>query len=160
MEKMVLRPDADGYGSTDGTEWLMTDLDGGVGRYRQDKLGASKRVNAQWTLNPSQYQYWRSFYAVVGSRTFLCDLVSEDGSGPAEHECNIIPGSVTLPKQQGLMYVQQCQLEVKPLARDEELDAIVVMLFSELGTDAEATLLAIARFANVSLPDFSDQIGD
>lgn len=153
MYKMLLRPDADGYSSADGRDWVHTELDGGIGRYRQDKIGASKKVGVQWTMNRSQYQYWRSFYHTVGSGTFLCDLVSEDGTGPVEHECNIIPGSVTLPRQVGFTYVQQCQLEVKPLPVDLEHDLEVMLIFETSGGDPDGWFDALEHLTLVTLPE-------
>lgn len=153
MYKLLLTPDADGYSSTDGQDWIRSELDGGVGRYRQDKIGASKSVSVKWTMNPAQYQYWRSFYATVGSGTFLCDLLSEDGTGPAEHECNIIPGSVTLPTQVGFTYVQQAQLEVRPLPRDAAMDLEIMLIFEASGGYPDSWFRALERLTTVSMPE-------
>lgn len=152
LHKMILVPDADGYASGDGNQWLRSELDGGVGRYRRDKLGASKMVNAKWTMNPQQYSYWRAFYALVGSGPFLCDLLSEDGCGPAEHQVNIVPGSVNMPSQSGLTYVQTATLEVKPLPRDPAMDLLEVALFNESGGYPAQTLEALRKLARVTIP--------
>lgn len=152
MHKLMIVPDSDGYSSTDGTEWVGSRLDGGSGRFRRDKIGAAKSVNVKWTLNPSLYQYFRSFYSTVGSATFLCDLLSEDGSGPAEHECVFMPGSVTLPTQVGLTYIQQAQLEVKPLARDTELDQEILVAYEEMEFP-ELGFTMLEHLVNVSMPE-------
>lgn len=151
MHKLVISPDADGYGSTDGTEWLRSELDGGVGRYRKDKVGASKMVNARWTLNRDLYAYWRSFYALVGSMPFLCDLLSEDGTGPKEQVCNIVPGSVSLPSQLGLTYVQQCQLEVRPLPRNAALDLSRVLLYEQSSGNLDQWAATLAHITLVTV---------
>lgn len=151
MYKMQLAPDADGYNSTDGDEVIQVKLDGGQARYRQDKLGATKTVQVKWTLNPSQYEYWRAFYVTAtkkGALPFLCDLVSEDGLGPAEHTCNFVPGSVVLPTQQGLTYIQQATLEVVPLPRDEVADIILVATYPGTGF-----FDALEHFVNVVMPE-------
>lgn len=153
MRKMILRPDADGYSSADGADWIRSELDGGVGRYRRDKIGASKMVNVKWTMNPGQYEYWRAFYALVGSGAFLCDLVSEDGTGPKEHQCNIIPGSVNLPSQLGLTYIQQAQLEVKPLVRDAAADDLTVRLFEMTNGDVNGWYAALEKLTTVTIPN-------
>lgn len=152
MYTMQLAPDADGYNSTDGTDWLQSKSDGGPSKFRLDKLNSTKMVNVTWTLNRSQYQYWRSFYAVVGSRTFLCPLLSEDGNGPVNHQCNIIPGSVSLPSTRGLTYVQQCQLEVRPLARNPTLDIAVIAAFEQSAGNPDAWYAALERLTNVTMP--------
>lgn len=153
MYKMILAPDANGYSSSDGNEWLRTELDGGAGRYRQDKLGAAKMISAKWTLNPNQYAYWRAFYNLVGSGPFLCDLVSDDGIGPVEHTVNIVPGSVQLPSQQGLTYVQQCTLEARPLPRDRDADESFVITFNAAEGNTDGWYLALERMANQTLPE-------
>lgn len=151
-QRMFLAPDADGYQSTDGAEWLQTALDGGGSRFRRDKVGAAKSVTVKWTLNRAQYQYWRSFYNSVGSATFTCPLLSEDGCGPVDQLCNIVPGSVSLPTQQGLMYVQQAQLEVQQLPLDPVNDASVMVLFSASEGEPDAWLAALAHMVNVTAP--------
>jgi hypothetical protein len=155
LPKLLLVPDADGYSSTDGNEVIGTPLDGGAGRYRRDKIGATKIVNLRWTMSRSQYQYWRAFFVVTtskGALSFTCDLLSEDGTGPAEHVCNFVPGSVSLLSQSGFTYVQQAQLEVTPLARNAIVDAAVLALYSE-GDEVDDNLRVLARLVNVTAPE-------
>jgi hypothetical protein len=156
MHKMVLRPDADGYSETEGEEVIRVDLDGGAGRYRTDKVGAAKTVTVKWTMNPTQYQYWRAFYATRtknGALPFLCDLVSEDGSEPVEHTCHFLPGSVTKPLQQGLTYVQAATLEVVPNARNKEADEALLDLYDIYGGGLGALLASLGRLVTVTMPE-------
>ena len=153
LRTLLLRPDSDGYGSSDGAEWVRSELDGGVGRYRRDKIGASKMVSCRWTLNPSQYQYWRSFYRLVGGDRFLCDLVGESGLGPIQHECHFMPGSVSLASQQGLTYIQQAQLEVKPIIIPAEFDEAVLVLYATTGGLPDSFLADLAELATITIPD-------
>jgi hypothetical protein len=155
MHKLMIRPDADSYSSKDGNEVISTALDGGASRFRRDKLGAPKIVGVKWTMNPAQYQYWRAFFVTAtkkGSLPFLCDLLSEDGSGPTEHQCNFVPDSVSLPAQQGLTYIQEATLEVKPLPRDEDFDLSLVSLYEALDGDADSFIAALAQMVNVTTP--------
>jgi hypothetical protein len=154
MYTMFLAPDAEGYTSTDGEEWVQSKVDGGAGRYRRDKYGATKRINVQWTLNPAQFQYWRAFWRTVGSDKFLCPLVSEDGTGAKDHEVNIIPGTVNLPRQIGLTYVQQCQLEAKPLIVDPEDDLAILALFEATGGFPDALYGSLAHIVTVVMPEY------
>jgi hypothetical protein len=152
MYKLLLLPDADGYSSADGDEVLSVKLDGGAARYRRDKIGATKTVQVKWTLNPTQYAYWRAFYVTgtgKGSLPFLCDLVSEDGEGPVEHTCNFVPGSVSLPTQVGLMYVQQATLEVVPITHSTEADIAIINLFPEAPS---AVFAELEYLVNVAAP--------
>lgn len=153
LRKLLLRPDSDGYGATDGVEWVRSELDGGVGRYRRDKIGASKMVGCRWTLDRAMYQYWRSFYRLVGSGPFLCDLVGEDGLGPIEHRCNFMPGSVSLPSQVGLTYVQQAQLEVRPVTIAVDFDEAVVLLYETTGGMSDTWFADLGELANTTIPE-------
>lgn len=156
MYKLQLRPDADGYNSVDGESVLRVQLDGGAGRYRTDKIGATKTVTATWTMHPTQYQYWRAFYETGtkrGALPFLCDLVSDDGTGPAEHVCNFIPGSVSLPTQKGFTYVQQATLEVKPLPRDKNADLALINIWEAAGPEPELWLNELEKLVNVTMPE-------
>jgi len=156
MEKMILVPDAPGYGQSDGNAALFTELDGGLGRGRLDKIGAAKTVNCTWTMNRSQYQYWRAFYYTVtkeGALPFLCDLLSDDGTGATEHTCQFIPGSVNLPSQQGLTYVQQATLQAKPLVHNAVVDNQIVLIFTESGGYPDEWYAALERLCNVTIPN-------
>jgi hypothetical protein len=157
MYKLVLRPESDGYTSADGTEVIATALDGGASRFRRDKIGTTKTVNVKWTLNPTQYQYWRAFFVTGtknGSLPFLCDLLSEDGNGPVEHVCNFVPGTVTLPTQIGFTYVQQAVLEVIPIPHDEAFDVALLGLYDAVGLgDVTLVLDQLERLVNTDFPE-------
>jgi len=156
MAKLMLRPDADGYQAQDGTTVLRTALAGGAGRYRRDKLGATKMVTVKWTMNPVQYEYWRAFFVTAtkeGALPFTCDLVSEDGRGPVEHTCSFIPGSVGMPSQQGFTYVQAATLEVTPIPHDTAHDLALIEIFNESEGAPDAWLNALAQLVNVTMPE-------
>lgn len=155
LPKLLLVPDSDGYQSTDGNSSIYVALAGGAGRSRLDKIGAAKMVSCTWTLNRFQYQYWRAFYRTAtkeASLSFLCDLLSEDGTGPVEHQCRFIPGSVTLPRQQGLTYVQQAQLEVLPLPTNTELDNEIISVYNLLEDSAEDWFNALEHLVISEMP--------
>ena len=156
MDKLVLRPDADGYQYTDGTEVVAVALDGGQGRYRRDRIGATTQVTCTWTLNPTQYQYWRAFYVTTtkkGALAFLCDVVSDDGLGPREAVCNFVPGSVMLASQNGYTYVMQASLEVAPAVHDADADATLVLLYGLYGDGIDAFFASLEHLTNVQMPD-------
>lgn len=156
LPKMLLLPDADGYSATDGNEIVATQLDGGGARYRRDKLGATGSVGVTWTMNRTQYQYWRAFFVTIlqkGALPFLCDLVGEDGLGPAEYKCRIIPGSVQLPQQQGLFYQQSVQLEVTPRKHIAIDDMSIATIFEASGGESDIFVNLLARLTNVTMPE-------
>jgi hypothetical protein len=154
MEYLRLRPDSESYHQQEGSEVIGVQLDGGGGRYRRDKIGATRTVDVSWTMNPNQFKYWRAFWNTAtkrGSLPFLCDLAGEDGMGPWQYVCYFVPGSVSLPTQSGFTYVQAAQLEVKPRPVDEDIDWATIALF-ETSTDSDV-LLDIGHLINVVAPE-------
>lgn len=154
MEYLLLRPDSESYHQSEGAEVIAVELDGGGGRYRRDKIGATRKVDVSWTMNPNQYQYWRAFWNTAtrrGALPFLCDLVGEDGLGPWQYVCYFVPGSISMPGQAGLRYTQQATLEVKPRPYDEETDWATMALFAT-SSDSDA-LLDLGHLINVVAPE-------
>lgn len=154
MERLLLRPNSEDYSQQEGSEVISVSLDGGAARYRRDKVGATRTVNASWTMNPRQYQYWRAFWHTAtkrGALPFLCDLVGEDGTGPIQHVCSFIPGSVSMPAQQGLTYSQAATLEVKPNPVDDDANMSVIALFAT-GTDGDV-FWNLGRLINEVAPE-------
>lgn len=132
LQKFMIPPDSGSYTEVEPSdEVLFTALQGGVGRYRLDKVNASRTVTVQWTFDPPDYQYFRAFFATAtqrGALPFLLDLLSEDGDGTVESTCNFVPGSVTLTSTEGQMYVQAATLEVKQIPRDPDADNLIILL--------------------------------
>jgi hypothetical protein len=156
MDKLALIPDAPGYSDKAPDEVISVMLDGGASRFRRDKINARKMVTLSWTLNPLEYRYFMAFFTTAvkrGALPFLCDLVSEDGTEPVEHECNFVPGSVGLSSQSGLTYVMSAQLEVKPIEHDEAVDSSLVLLYGLYGAGMEAIMAQVAMLANETMPD-------
>jgi hypothetical protein len=154
MERLLLRPNSEDYSQEEGAEVIATSLDGGAGRYRRDKVGASRRVNVSWTMNPNQYQYWRAFWNTAtkrGALPFLCDLVGEDGTGPIQHVCYFVPGSVSMPSQMGLTYTQSATLEVKPNPVNDAVNEGIMAIFAT-STDSDV-FWDLARLVNETAPE-------
>lgn len=153
MQLLQLRPESGNYNQQEGSEVIAVALDGGAGRYRRDKIGASRTIAVSWTLNPQQYKYWRAFWHTItkrGSLPFLCELVGEDGLGPVSHVCYFVPGSVSMPSQVGLTYVQQATLEVRPNVVDDAANLQFITIYENGITD---TLVgALSHLVNVKAP--------
>lgn len=126
--KCIVPPERSGYAATPGIETIATALDGGLGRYRADQLGASAQVTVQWTVGRNDYNYLMAFYRTAinrGSSPFLIDLIL-DSADALEYTANLVPGSLNLNSQSGLTYVVQATLEVQPLPLDVASDAIIL----------------------------------
>lgn len=132
MRKLELIPDREGYAVEHPDVVIHTQLSGGMGRYRQDKLGATYQVTAQWTLDPLEYASMVSFYQNItkqGVLPFLIDLVIED-SKLEEYAARFVPLSFRLLEQSGLMYKVGATLTVTPNYKrlDPNADAAGVLL--------------------------------
>lgn len=156
LPHLALVPDADGYASNEGKEILAVGLSSGANVFRRGYRGATKTVNVKWTMNPTQYRYWRAFWETAikrGALPFTCDLLSEDGSGPVAHTCSIIPESVSMPSQSGLTYIQTATLDVKPLPVDDVFNEEVIALFEYGVVDPDSLFNALAHLVLVKMPE-------
>jgi hypothetical protein len=156
LPRLILVPDADGYQGGEVEEVTYTPLEGGPGRTRRDCIGGTKIVAVKWTLNPRQYAYWRAFYSTTvarGELPFTCPLNSDDGTGPADHTCRFVPGSVSQPTVGAFTYVMRASLEVTPLPRNETVDEEIVMVYGLLGDEASTIFADLAILVNVTMPE-------
>lgn len=158
LKKLALLPDSNGYVVREGNDAIFTRLDGGLGRYRLDVLGASKTLDCQWSLDRSSYAYLRAFYktaALLSGTKFLIDLIIDD-SEIEEHVAYFEPGSLQLTEQKGLLYVVNATLEVKPILRTEGYDELLVAIFESYGEDYVNEYNSVAQLLetlmNVTLP--------
>lgn len=158
MDKLGILPDRAGYTVNEGSDSIFTELEGGAGRYRLDKIGAAKRLDVQWSLNRSDYAYVRAFYRTgskLSSRAFLIDLIIDDFEAE-EHTAFFIPGSFRLTDQRGHLYVVSAEIEARPLIQLEGFDELIIALFAAYGDDYAAEFDVVAglleTFVNVTLP--------
>ena len=156
MEKLYLLPDSQSYAEDFGNEVYSVELQGGSGRYRRDKEGATDKVSVRWSLNPQDYQYFRSFYRTAtknGALPFLMDLVGDDGLGVQERECYFVAGSVSMPTQRGWTYTISAQVEAKPVAYDPLYDQAVIDTYTAYAGLGGALYDALAELVNETLPE-------
>lgn len=147
-----LRPDGAAYSVDGGSEVTSTDLAGGLGRYRRDKLGASNSVNVQYTCDPLRYQYLRSFFREacdMGSSPFVADLIF-DTCDFQSYKCYFTDKTgFKLMSQAGLSYVVGATLEVVPVQQiDPSFDDSLVMLYGVYGECSPTVLNAFDVLVN------------
>lgn len=158
MIKLNLLPDSAGYAFQDGQDVIATALDGGSSFYYRDKFGSTAQVTVQWSLDPSDYAYFRLFYNTLvdkGALPFLCDLIL-DNPTTDEYICHFVPGTVQLTSQQGLNYVVGATLEVEPLEDDTDTELtpeLMAQLYASGGADI---LLAFDHLVNVTGPTIGE----
>lgn len=156
MRKLVILPDSDSYSFTDPEETVMIQLDGGAPRTRTDVLNGVYTLQAQWTLDQANYDYFRSFYKVVlfqDAGNFKCDLLT-DTPDPVEHNCVFVPGSLSLVSQVGFKYVVSAKMMVTPIAPnyDDLLAKLAIIEAYGSVENAQAALNLLDELANKRLP--------
>lgn len=154
VSKLILPPDQASYGVSYGNELVAVALDGGAMRVRRDKVDVPHLVDVQWSLDEADYVYLMAFYRSAtnyGALPFLIDLLI-DGAVLIEYTCKLIPGSLQLAEQRGLLYVVTAQLEVQTNPDvDLDYDAGLVVIYEAYGADAANTLQELEDLVNTYL---------
>jgi hypothetical protein len=127
MTKFARSPSFAGFSAQLGSNTLSTELDGGAGRYRRDKIGAAHKVQVQWALTEQGFDYLMAFYRTeidYGSLPFTIDIAGVDAAALTTYTARFMgaPSSVCL----GDVYQVSATLEVAPLAVDAGADAALV----------------------------------
>ncbi|RLC78863.1 MAG: hypothetical protein DRI61_09080 [Chloroflexi bacterium] len=114
MDTLSLTPNQAGYGFSDGDEVLSVKLDGGASRYRKDIANASKTVSVVWTLGPTDYATFRTFFRDTvssGALPFLIDLLVET-ENLVTYKAYFVVGSVKSGQNSGKTFTVSAQLEI------------------------------------------------
>jgi hypothetical protein len=156
LPSFALIPDSAAYNAQGGTETLSTKLQGGLGRYRREQLGASDTITVQYTCNPIRYQYARSFYreaTQMGSEPFQAQLLL-DAPTLSDYKCYVVAESgFRLPNQVGLTYTVTLTLEVVPLvAVDPAFDDAVILMYNVYGESGGNVLADFNNLVNNVFP--------
>lgn len=154
LDILNLSPDTNGYTVTTGVSTLVTQLDGGSGRYRKDQLGASSTVQVTYTLGVGDYQYLLAFFRTVlqeGSLAFQTELLFETPD-VTDYCCNIVPGTFKLSSQQGETYVVVVTYEATSInPPDPTVDLALVVAYNTYGSNTDTTLSQLAYLVNVQM---------
>ena len=156
MRKLNFVPETSSYAVQDSaSEFLRVQLDGGAGRYRKDILNATRVIDCQWTLGPSDYDAFISFYRgfCAYPSPFLIDLVSEE-YGMQECQAWFMPETLQVTKPGRLFLTINAQLEVAPPLRDHNYETSYWMMVSVYGSHEAALEIMnlLHHLVNVKLP--------
>lgn len=152
LSKLTLIPESSSYGVNFGQSSMSTKLNGGLGRYRKDKIGASSIVDVSWNLDRVGYTQLLAFYNGTvshGSAQFLVNLVL-DTAILAEYKAFFVVGSLKLATQRGFTYIATAQLEVVPGNLDT---AGYAALYAAFGADWQEDEDLLNRIVNNEIPD-------
>lgn len=133
LPKLQLVSDSPGYAAVAGEACAQVEVRGGHSRYRREIIGAPARVNVQWQLDPTEYQYLLAFHRHTldgGTSAFLADILF-DGPGPVECEATFLSGPPEATGPAGLSVVVRAILEVKPPARNAAADLALVATYDD-----------------------------
>jgi hypothetical protein len=131
LPTLKILPDQGGYQVQAGPGAKSTKLDGGLGRYRADQLGAAATVSWVYTSDGAGYDYLQAFYrhptlgSANGSEPFLMWLMFESHL-PVLYKCCFIPGSITTPQIEGLTYKFGATIECTPMVAIDAADAAIL----------------------------------
>jgi hypothetical protein len=159
MAKLRFAPSLSSYATRPGSPVVGTELDGGMGAYRQDILNPADKVSCQWVLrSKTEYQQFVIFYkgpAKEGAAVFLMDLVIDDPD-PVERTCRFLPGTFSLDSIQGNVHIVSAQLEVEPIYYDPAYWDTLQMLVESYGDleTASPVLNQLEILINVDFPEY------
>jgi hypothetical protein len=128
LPKIKLRPDQAKYMASPGLAVRRQEVEGGLARHRRDHAGAPWAVEVIWKTSAAGYDYLLSFFRQIiatGAGAFRADLIL-DGLLLTERECKYLPRSMALTGVSGDVYIASARLEVAPIARDAEADALLI----------------------------------
>jgi hypothetical protein len=152
---LKLSPLIEGYTFEQGSSVMSIKLEGGLSRYRMDKIGASAQVNVRFILTKQQYNYFEAFYntkIAMGSLPFEIGLISEN-SEIRTHKCFFVEGTKKLTKTIGDVFWISCTLEAEPIARDVDYDNTLIMIFEEYGEEGDNFINLLEELTNVTMPE-------
>ena len=148
---LVTPPDSTGYVVAYPNQIVSSgQLDGGSSRSRSDVIGATGRVDVQWTCNPLRNSYIQAFFRTTttfGADPFYVDLVY-GAAGIETHLVKFVPGTFQLASQAGYTYVLKASLEVYPLDAASYDDASLIPVYNSFGDNSITALDLLANLVN------------
>lgn len=127
-----------------------TEVAGGVPRYALEYDRGLQKFNVTLILDKMRFSVWVAFYIHIikkGAITF--DMPLDSGFGTEMHACNIMPGSYSATRTEGIAMVVSFVVEAENKAYDfSAVDAqALIDLYNEAGDGSNALLARIAQFA-------------
>lgn len=131
---------------------LRTDVAGGAPRYGLDWDRGTQKFNVTLILDKAKFSVWEVFYHIIikkGAITF--DMPLDSGFGTVPHACNIMPGSYSATRTEGVAIIVAFVAEAESKAYEfSTLDAQnMIDLYNLYGGDSNALLARLAQFATV-----------
>ena len=138
------------YGGPGGVQ--RTDVAGGAPRYALQWDRGVQQFNVTLILGSVAFGIWTAFFHHIikkGALTF--DMPLDSGFGTEPHACNIVPGSYTATRTEGVAMIVAFVVEAESKAYDfTAADAqSMIDVYNQYGDGSSLLLARIARFANL-----------
>jgi len=138
------------YGGPGGVQ--RTDVAGGAPRYAMQWDRGVQQFNVTLILDKLAFGIWTAFFHHIikkGAITF--DMPLDSGFGTELHACNIMPGSYSATRTEGVAMIVAFVVEAESKAYDfTAADAQnMIDVYNTYGNDSSILLSRIAQFANI-----------
>ena len=142
MKTLKLTPDKSSYKFIQSDNILRVELEGGFSRSRLDLVGGTKQVDALWTLDKLNYEYFTAFYIAGvsgGADWFYIDLVL-NSKDVETVSAKFVEGSVNLSYFGGFIYQIEATLEVIENAHSDSSQQFIIDHFYDEPIAAGASI--------------------
>lgn len=145
-------PLASGYSSGDPGGVLGTEVAGGFSRYALDWDRGPQKYAITLILSAAKFSIWNAFYFHIIKKGSLAFTMSIDsGFGLSPHTCQIIPGSYSTARLDGLAtsvaFSVEAENQAYTMTAAEAQDLIDI--YNLARDDVGSLLYALSKFANV-----------
>ena len=144
-------PVTSGYHIDEPGGVMRTEVAGGAARYAMEWDRGTQRYQVTLILDAMGFSAWTAFYHwQIGKGSIAFNMPLDSGFGVAQHLVNIVPGSYTATRTEGVLTIVSFTAETEnQVYQMTAADAAALIAFYNLyGSNSKATADRIAQFAN------------
>jgi len=124
MATLLLMPSQAGYLVSPIDDVRVAKMDGGSNKLKARNSTPLARIQCQWSMFYSDYEYLMAFYRKNQYKEFQLTLFVED-SNAAAHTCRFVQNTLTMASFSGMIINASCQIDARRVlpsgASDEAL---------------------------------------
>lgn len=131
---------------------MRTEVAGGAARYALDWDRGLQKFSVTLILDKLQFSIWTAFFLhVIKKGALAYDMLLDSGLGVVTHTCNLMPGSYSATRTEGIATVVAFVVEAESSAYALTAleGAALVDLYNSVGVGSNALLAGLAQFATV-----------
>lgn len=144
-------PVVSGYHIDEPGGVMRTEVAGGAARYAMEWDRGLQRYQVTLILDAMGFSAWTAFYHwQIGKGSIAFNMPLDSGFGVALHLVNIVPGSYTATRTEGVLVIVSFTAETEnQVYQMTAADAnAMIDYYNQYGSNSSATLARIAQFAN------------